>query len=131
MGVAAQHQVEIRMGREPINLRRVGEQDGHRAAGNVLRRAVKVLQLIIMRIVDAGEVDHIAANRDPRPFVEQQSVAHCLHRRDHADAVVIAEDRVDGSVDVGAQTLEPREGVVAGAMRFRAIVAGQHAQIVT
>ena len=67
-----------------------------------------------MRVVDTGEVDRLAPALDPRPFVQQHPVAHGLHAGDHADAVVVAQYRIGGALDLAEQLSETGQRRVEG-----------------
>ena len=54
-----------------------------------------VVQTIEMRIVDAGEIEFVTAAFNLDMLVDQEPVSHRLHCGDHAERVVVAENRVD------------------------------------
>jgi hypothetical protein len=60
MGMPAQQQVESGMASMAINLRGVGEQNGKGVGGNVGGRLFDVIDPIVMRVVDTGQIDALA-----------------------------------------------------------------------
>ena len=89
--MTAQHQIEASIGRVSISLGGVGEKNRTTVSRNILGRAMAIVEMIEMRIVDASEMEFVSVALDLDMLVDQKPVSHGLHFRDEADRVVIAE----------------------------------------
>ena len=61
MGMAAQEQIEPGMRSLPVNFRRVRQENSESVLWDLLRGLFDVVDPIIMRVVDAGQVDALIA----------------------------------------------------------------------
>ena len=95
-----------------------------------MRRLVQVVHAVIMRVINAGEMNRRAMALDAHRFVEQHANAEILHARHHADGVVVAEHGVHLPLEMRAQLREAIERRLVGAAGAVAVVAGEHAQVV-
>jgi len=89
-----------------------------------------VVDPVVVRVVDADEMDALIAALEGFGLVEQHADPHFLQPRDHADRVVVAEHPEDRPRDLCAHPRQSLEGRREGPERPPAIVAGQHADIV-
>ena len=131
MGVPAQHQIEFGVCRLAIDLRRVRQQDRKPVIGQLRNRLLDVVDPVIVRVVDADDMDALVAAHQGLGFIEQHANPHLLQPGDHADRVVVAEHAEDRPLDLRADPRQSFEGGVERPERLAAIVAGQHAEIVS
>ena len=78
------------------HLRGVGQQDGGGVLGDGTRRLLQVVHAVVVRVVDAGQVDDVAAPLQRRRLVQQHADLQRLQLRHHLDEVVVAENAVTG-----------------------------------
>ena len=78
------------MGGLAINLRGVGQQNRKGVGRNVGRRLFDVIDPIVMRVVDPGQIDALATEEDRFALIEQYANSHFLETGDHANRIVIA-----------------------------------------
>src|SRR4051794_37211020 len=130
MSMAAEHQVETRMRRLPIDLRRMRHQDRTFAGWNLGGCLLDVVGTEIMRIVDPGDMDCLIAALNRHGFVDQHADSEPLQVDDRTDRVVIAESAVDRTLERRKHLRQPNEDVVGGIEFLVAVITGQHAEIV-
>jgi hypothetical protein len=92
--------------------------------------ALVIIETIEMRIVDAGEIELVAPALNLDMLIDQKSVSHGLHCRDHAERVVIAQNGVDSGADVRAQPFHAVKRRVMGSKGSGAVITGQDAEVV-
>ena len=101
MGMAAQQEIEVGMGSLPIHFRRVRDQNRKLVVGYRGSRLLDVVHSVEMGIVDAAEIEALAAALNNVALVEQHPYSHRLQSRHHANRVVIAEHAVDWALEAG------------------------------
>src|SRR6478672_13501356 len=99
MGMAAQQDIEGGMGSLPIHFRRVRDQNRKLFVGYRGSRLLDVVHSVEMGIVDAAEMEALAAALNNVALVEQHPYPHRLQPRHHANRVVIAEHAIDWALD--------------------------------
>ncbi len=130
VGVAAEHQVEARVGRLAVDLRGVGEQDGNRMVMRLLGHLLQVVHPVVVGVVDTGHGDGRVPARQGHGFVEQHLHPHGFEPRHHADAVVVAQHAVHGLVESATDDLHGFQRRSDGAVGLGPVVTGEHAGIV-
>lgn len=130
VGVAAEHEGEAGVGGLAVDFRGVREQDGDGAGRDGVGGLVDVVCAVVVSIVDAGEVDVVLVAGDGDGLIHEHADVHVFDGGEHADGVVVAEDGVDGSADVGAEPAEGFESGIEGAEGLAAVVAGEDADVV-
>src|SRR6476660_1268402 len=83
VGMATEKDIEASMCGLAVNFGRMRQQDGESVARNFGCRFLDVIDPIIMRIVDAGEVDRVISARNDLSFVEQYSDSHVFKFGNH------------------------------------------------
>lgn len=130
MGVAAEHEGEAGVGGLAVDFRGVGEQDGDGTGRDGVGGLVDVVCAVVVGVVDSGEVDLLLVAGEGDGLIHEHADVHVFDGGEHADGVVVAEDGVDGGVDLGAELAEGFEGGIEGAEGLAAVVAGEDAEIV-
>lgn len=130
VGVSAEHEGEAGVSGLAVDFRSMGEQDGDGAGGNVGGGLVDVVCAVVVGVVDSGEVDLLLAAREGDGLVHEHAYVHVFNGGEHTDGVVVAEDGVDGGVNMRAEMVEAFEGELNGAEGFSAVVAGEDAEVV-
>src|SRR5580693_1457764 len=90
VGVPAEHQVEPSMSGVSINFWGMREQNGKPIVWNVGGRLFDVVDSVIVRVIDSGQIDAVAPARDRLALIEQHPNAHLFETGNHANGVVIA-----------------------------------------
>ncbi len=130
MRVPAEEEVEARVRGLPVELRRVREEDRRLAVGHGIRGLLDVVDAEEVAVVHPREMQHGAVALQGHRLVQEQPDAHVLEGRDHAHAVVVAEDRVDRVGEVQAQPAHALDGGLHGAEGPGPVVAREHAEVV-
>ena len=86
----AQQQVKSSMGGVAINLGSVGQQNRKGVGRDGGGCFFDIIDPVIMRIVDTGQIDALATPGDRFALVEQYANSHFFETGDHADGIVIA-----------------------------------------
>ena len=86
----AQQQIEPGVGGVAINLRSVGQQNRKSVGRNGGGRFFDIIDPIVMRVVDTGQIDALATPREEFALIEQYTNPHVLEAGHHANAIVIA-----------------------------------------
>ena len=95
VGMATEKDIEAGMCGLAVNFGRMRQQDGESVARNFGCRFLDVIDPIIMRIVDAGEVDRFISARNDLAFVEQYSDSHVFKFGNHENRIVVSQHGVD------------------------------------
>jgi hypothetical protein len=130
VGMAAQQQIETGVRRLAIDLRRVRQEDGEPVVGNIGRCLFDVVDAIIMRIVDAGQVDRFTVARNGLALVEQHPDSHFFESGNHANGIVVSQHAIDAAVEAGANPRQAFERGIEWPISRTAIVAGQDAHVI-
>src|SRR3954470_7853486 len=102
VGMATEKDIETGMCGLAINFGRMRQQDGESVARNSGCRLLDVIDAIIMRIVDPGEVNRFICARYDLAFVEQYSDPHVFKFGNHENRIVVSQHGVDRSLEMRA-----------------------------
>lgn len=130
MSMPGKQQVKTSMSGLPVDLRRVGQQHRKCARRNVARSFLEVVDPIEVCVVDASQVDALAAARKRVAVVQQHSDSHVFETRHHPDRIVVAENRVHRPFDARAYVDKPFDCRFVWPKGCAAIVAGEDANVV-
>ena len=87
----AQQEIESGVGGVPINLGGVGQQNRKGIGWNIGGCFFDIIDLIVMRVVDTGQIHALTTPRDSFALVEQYANSHVLETGNHANRIVIPQ----------------------------------------
>ncbi len=128
--MSAKHGGETGVSGVPVDLRRVSEQDGGGVGGDGFSRFLHVVGPVVVRIVDACQIDRLATACEGNGFVEQHPDAHVLDRDDHMQAVMVAEHGKNVLGQLSANATQPVDGRLDGAHGLGAQITSDNGDVV-
>ncbi len=92
--------------------------------------AADIIDLIVMRVVNTGEIDALAIPGKRFALIEQYPNSHFLETRDHANRIVIAQHPIHHFSEMGPQLLHALKRIIKWSKCRGSIVSRYHAYIV-
>jgi hypothetical protein len=125
----AQQQVESGVGGVAINLGGVGQQNRKGIGRNAGGCLFDIIDPIIMRVVDTGQIDALAIPRDRLALIEQDANSHFFETGDHANRIVIAQHPIHRLAKMGPQSLHALKRIIKWSECRASIVARYGADV--
>ena len=126
----AQQEVESSMRGVAIDLRGVGQQNSERIDGNGAGRFFDVIDPIVVRVVDTGQLDGLATPPERFALIEQDANSHVLETGDHANRIVIAQYPINRFPEMGPQSFHAFKRIIKRSKCRAAIVSSNNACVV-
>src|SRR5581483_8557627 len=130
MRVAAQEQIKTCMGRLTIDFRRVRQQDRKRPIWDGRGSLFDIVDLEIVGVIDAREVDRLIAASNDLTLVLQHADAHGFEAGEHPNRVVIAQHAEDRFPQVAHELCHALQGGVMRTEGLSTKIARQYAGVV-